>query len=97
MKNLKPEEYRVLCLSTAHYRVEDDTELAILAKDSDMIFARMYGFFIKLYSDMEFNEYAKLSNAVKAVIYWAFHNGYRMIEFDCDADKEEGLFPVFNW
>ena len=93
----EPESFKVLVLSTAHYEIEDDAELEDLCSDSDMMMSRQHGYYIKLYNDAELNDKTCLSNSCRAIIKWALENGYRAVEFDCDADTYPDLFPVFEW
>ena len=60
---------------------------------------RETGFFIKLYEDEQsedVNLYHGYSETIKDIIRWAYESGYRMIEFDCDANVLP-QFPVFDW
>lgn len=92
------ESYKVIALSTAHISCDDSENLMDMADSSDygMIMSRDSGFFIKLYSESESNHYKELSDAANLILSWAFNQGARMVEFDCDAGEVEGL-PVFAW
>ena len=95
----QPEEYKVVTLSTGHLTERDRDLLQEAADDQDetMVISRVYGFFIKLYPDLEPSNFRHgHSESIKEIIRWAHSNGYRMIEFDCDAAMLP-QFPVYNW
>jgi len=100
--SLSTEEcYRVVSINSGHLTQADNDALTAAADDVDetMVMSRETGFFIKLYEDEE-NAGCNLchghSETIKVIIQWAHQSGYRMIEFDCDA-QVLAKFPVFNW
>lgn len=78
--------YRCCAISTA--MLTDDDQLTLASKESEnMVMVRDTGFFMKLYEELESVHLliADLSAPLKHTILEAFHQGFRMIEFDCDA------------
>jgi hypothetical protein len=93
------DQYKTLCVSTAHLTPDDMEAIEVLAKDIDcnMITGRDTGFFVKLYEEPEYNkEYSGCSDHFHHILISAFNNGYRMVEFDSQAEKYD-YFPLFDW
>lgn len=98
MKSFCEESYSVVAISTSHL-TESDTVLLSQSfiNGEQMTLQRHTGFFIKLYShDLSSNLKDTYSCSLKDIIKWAFKSGYRMIEFDRDADCHPG-FEVHEW
>jgi len=97
------ESYKTMALSTCHMTEGDMSCLERKSGLDNMILQRDTGIFIKLpfqYGDEDKEFKASLdagySEALKAVLTYAFHNGYQMIEFDSDALVVSG-FEHFDW
>ena len=94
------DQYKALALSTGHLRQEDKQILTNMAFNTGMITERDTGWFIKLFELMgniaesasvwEEN-YPFISEHLRHIFMGAYLAGYRMIEFDSDADTIEGL------
>ena len=94
---MKHEEYKCLCVSTRHITKEDENILNQKAKDNNtMIAERETGYFVKLFEHADDNVYSQLSEAFNSVLEYAHVHGYRMVEFDCDAQEYE-VFQKFDW
>lgn len=96
------EHYRAVAMSTAHLTEEDRAALAEAVDNGDqMVLQRQsaflqQGFFLKLFdAETPQNFRHGHSETIKNIIRWAHQSGYRLIEFDCDAEKL-ALFPVFE-
>jgi len=92
------ETYQVLCLSTAHLTESDKDLLQCLSDDPEewMYMARKPGFFVKLYSDeLGLNKVPGDTDQLQKIVDAAFLAGYRMLEFDRDADALDG-FEVYE-
>jgi len=89
--------YQVITMSTGHLTADDIRVLEEQVNDEDnMVMMRGTGFFIKLYEGENTSNYRHgHSESIKEIIRWAITEGYRMIEFDCDADFLE-QFPTFE-
>lgn len=97
------DEYRTVCVSTAHLRSEDIKALDALC-ETNMVMHRDTGFFVKLYEDIdhydmslpgaENSKYRLLSDECLTILRDAHDAGYRMVEFDSDAEKYEP-YPEF--
>lgn len=95
----QPEErYLVVAMSTGHLTKEDRDSLVEAVNDGDqMVLQRRSGFFLKLFEEESPSNYHHgHSETIKDIIRWAHQSGYRMIEFDCDAQVLPH-FPVFDW
>lgn len=81
------DQYSTICISTAHVSKEDRTKLSRMCFDPNcnMIMKRDTGWFVKLYDEAEDNDY-DVSEDLKALFYYCVEAGFRMIEFDCDAE-----------
>ena len=92
------EEYKVVAMSTSHLTEEDRDLLVEAVNDADqMVLERETGFFIKLFDEEVPHNYRHgHSETIKDIIRWAHDSGYRMIEFDSDAEVLN-QFPVFEW
>ena len=72
-----------------------------------MVMARDTGWFIKLYDEADYNDLVtypqaigegmRFSPALHKIIMFAHSNGYRMIEFDRDAEEYPNLFETYDW
>lgn len=90
------EEYRTAAVSTAHLKSGDLDALAkYTVSDDNMIITRDTGHFIKLYEDANYNMRVGLSDAYHNIIRYFWEQGFRMVEFDCDAPCLVD-FPVFE-
>ncbi len=101
----RPEEnYRAVAMSTGHLSEADRDALAQAVLDGEqMVLQRRTGFFLKLMEDDDEDAEVASGNyshgdseTIKDIIRWAYRRGYRMIEFDCDAQVMP-QFPVFDW
>lgn len=91
------EKYTVLALSTGHLTAEDSLLLKELSRSSQMILGRDAGYFFKLYEDeVESNLDEGMSEHLKHIIQCAHNSGFRMIEFDSDANVLP-QFATFDW
>lgn len=92
------EHYQVVAMSTGHLTEKDRDALAEAVSDGDqMALQRQSGFFLKLFDEESPRNYRHgHSETIKDIIRWAHQSGYRMIEFDCDAQVLP-QFPVFDW
>jgi hypothetical protein len=100
--NSHKDQFKAICLSTAHLTKEDYDLLGSLACEhgESMHMDRDTGFFIKLYeedgSDESLNTRKDYSGSLNRIVREAAEAGFRMIEFDCDAEVCEA-FPTFEW
>lgn len=95
---LVEEHYQVAAMSTSHLTEEDrDALIASIEQGEQMVLQRQAGFFLKLYAEGSPENYRHgVSDTLSDIIRWAVQSGYRMIEFDADADVLP-QFPVFEW
>lgn len=92
------DQYKTLCVSTAHLTPDDMEAIDVLAKDIDcnMITGRDTGWFVKLYEESEYNKkYRDCSEHFHYILITALNSGYRMIEFDSQAEQYD-YFPLFD-
>lgn len=97
-KNAK-DQYKVISVCTSHIEDSDRLALNALTENSEhtMISSTIYGWRVKLYEELKLNlEYLGISMAVKRILFAAHKAGFRMVEFDCDAERYENL-PEFEW
>ena len=89
------DQYKCIAISTIHLTDEDIDKLGAASVSSNMITERDTGFFIKLYDKAEHNQNLcdNLSESAQGIIMTAFEQGFRMIEFDSDA---ESLMMIIN-
>lgn len=95
------EEYRVLAVSTSHLHKSDihGMECAARTGTEQMLMERDTGFFLKLYeedTEPERNVRPEWSNDANRIIRWAYVHGYRMIEFDADAQTMDTFPEVYE-
>jgi hypothetical protein len=91
------DQYRVIGVSTAHLSESDRSMLETLSTNPDcnMVMGQESGWFIKLYEEPENNTgYAGMSDNFHQLLNKVHESGYRMVEFNCDADVHEAL-PTF--
>jgi hypothetical protein len=79
----KPEEYRCVAVSTAHLTAAAKDCLS-LEVASNMVMDRDTGWFVKLYDDWPSNAWTDEPHLL-VILFWAWNNNYRLIEFDADA------------
>lgn len=101
------DEYRAVAISIAHLTQGDTAafDLAISGGETQLM-KRDYGYFLKLLEEdddcadnfnlNDGNYRHGSSETIKNIIQWAYSAGYRLIEFDCDAQALE-MFPTFEW
>jgi len=92
------DQYKTLCVSTSHLTRTDMQALEVLANDIDcnMIAGRDTGWFVKLYEEPQYNkEYSGCSEYFHHILITSLNNGYRMIEFDGQAEQYDD-FPLFD-
>ena len=93
----QPETYSCAAISTAHMTLTDSMALTRLVAQGDgMIMIRDTGFFIKLYEEPEYNRRDKLSAGLNDLIEHLHSQGFRLVEFDQDADKLDD-WPTYVW
>ncbi|MDN3661125.1 DUF5983 family protein [Vibrio agarivorans] len=91
------ETYKTACVSTQHMQLNDVRELKVMCDEQmAMVAERETGFFLKLFEDVSENHYPKLSTELSALIKEAAEQGFRCIEFDCDAESVDGA-KEFDW
>lgn len=100
------ESYRVLVLSTNHLTEKDSEILEGLVENDGMVMSRYTGFFVKLYSeDGEEDGKARIHNCREeqglskdfaSIMEYAAEMGYRGVEFDRDAERED-RFAFHSW
>jgi len=98
------DQYKVICLSTAHIRQSDAERLREMGEDIEvsMILSRETGGFVKLYPDLEDEprileaDYPGFSDEFYNVLNQAKLAGFTMVEFDNAATEYEFL-PAFDW
>lgn len=104
MKDLL-ETYKVMVVYTGHITKDDNDLLHSLTHRHphalehplrNMIMDRDTGYFIKLYDELELNLCPEHSSSFNKLIKWAFNNGFRMIEIDCDGPAYD-MFETFDW
>jgi len=101
------ETYTVLALSTGHITKEDNNLLHSITHRHpytldhplrNMIMERDEGYFIKLYDhDPGLNQYPGISEALQKIMDFAYRQGHRLIELNCDAPDYPELFETFDW
>lgn len=92
------EQYKTVCFSTGHLTGRDCKTLEELALDDscNMIMKRDTGWFVKLYDEVGDNSYyVGMSEFFFTILNAALAAGFRMVEFDCDAD-EQSPFKIFE-
>lgn len=88
--DIHEDKYQCIGVSTSHLTSDDKDKLSLTADgECNMIMERDTGFFIKLYEETEYthNLCDNLSQEAQDVIMACHAAGFRMIEFDCDADE----------
>lgn len=94
------ETYKTVAISTCHMTEDDSKQLGIIAgEDCSMVAIRPTGFFVKLFDDEqepESNAREELSDSLNSLLIEVARQGFRCIEFDCDADEIEGI-THFEW
>lgn len=94
------ETYKTAAISTCHMTETDSKQLSIIAQeDCSMVAVRPTGFFVKLFDgeqEPQSNAREELSDSLNALLIEAARQGFRCIEFDCDADEVEGA-TQFEW
>lgn len=93
------ETYHCLALSTAHVKQHTARQLS-LGLGSNMVMKRETGFFIKLYECTEEGDdpapWAVEYPELHALLRRAYDAGFRLVEFDRDADTVATL-PTYDW
>jgi len=86
------DQYKTIAVSTIHLSEQDKARLTELADDKmcNMVLERDTGWFIKLYDETESNEHG-VSDSLNLIFTVCLEAGFRMIEFDCDAQSYECL------
>lgn len=99
---MSADQYKVICVCTAHVRAADFDVLAKLADADDTIMIRNTGALVKVYerepddaSELE-DDYPGLSDAFYKVMAHARAAGFTAVEFDCDATIYNTL-PTYDW
>lgn len=88
--------YQTVCMAIEHLTRADIDILSLAAQsDEQMVFKRDTGFFVKLYEEFEYNLDPGASETIKEIVLWAHQAGYRMIEFDQDAQTTD-RFPIYE-
>ncbi|WP_305843182.1 hypothetical protein [Photobacterium leiognathi] len=97
------DQYRVIGISTEHLstndmayldhiaRMENDENAAWDGVPFAFVGKRQEGYFVKMYEQLDF-ENSKITlpqDQLQHIALTALKAGYRMIEFDCDADSYE--------
>lgn len=92
------ETYSTVALSTGHLTIKDAEALGEAARAGDsMVAQRPTGFFIKIYRDgLHQNLRHGVSDQIRAIMEWAFNNGFGMVEFDAAAPSNDN-FLTFEW
>lgn len=96
------EHYKVVVLSTAHLDQDAIMLLSRAAADpaEQMIFERDSGYLIRLFERDAANgiQHRRLqtNEVLMAIIHWAYHHEFQMIEFHGSAATSES-FPTFQW
>ena len=92
------EQYKAIALSTGHLTEEDVMTLTNMVHRTNMVTMRDTGWFVKLYeienkdaSDIEaWREYYPfVSDSLMTILQCVYLSGFRMIEFDSDAEEIE--------
>lgn len=88
--------YRVVAVSTGHLTSSDMRYLESVSvrepNRDNMIMSRDSGWFIKLYDEDDmYNHREGLSIAANEILRLAYMAGYRMVEFDSDAEVIDGI------
>ena len=104
-KNAK-DTYKCLSICTSHITEADSNRFEEVSEDCDQIMERKYGFVIKLFEEdpenvesVNFERFYVtwgLPERVMHILLAAYCAGYRMVEFDADAQYYEGL-EYFDW
>ena len=93
--------YRVVAVSTGHLTSSDMRYLEGVSKyvvdteRDNMVMARDTGWFIKLYDEPEYNQRVGLSIAANELLKLAHMAGFKMVEFDSEAEVVDGI-PSMN-
>ena len=88
--DIHQDQYKCIGLSTSHLTRDDKDKLTrTAATDCGMIMERDTGYFIKLYVEKEYalDLIDNLSQEAQDVIMACHEAGFRLIEFDRDADE----------
>lgn len=100
-------QYQTIAMYKCHLTEDDfDSFQAALSDGNPRIMSHYHAYFLKLYDagendSVDFSEgtgnyQLAASPQCKAIIQWAYNNGYRMIEFDLHAPVID-LFPLFEY
>lgn len=89
------ETYECIALCTSHIAEVDCEYLSKVAKESQMIFERDTGFFIKLYEHLD-DSTLGMPGSVVHIMKFAHCKGFRMIELDADV-VPIGALPEYKW
>lgn len=87
------ETYKTAAVSTGELTLGDYERITFLGQSEacGMIMDRDTGSFIKLYEEKEHNRYEGMSERFHAILDAALAEGFRMVEFDCDAPELENF------
>lgn len=99
-------QFQTIAMHKSHLTEADFVSFQAALSDGDpRIMSHYHAYFLKLYDagendSVDFaegtgNYQLAASPQCKAIIQWAYNNGYRMIEFDLHAPVMD-MFPVFN-
>jgi len=82
--NVADDQYRCLGVSTAHLSPEAQASLE-REQGGGMIMERDTGWFVKLYDDINILQQMNLSTDLLQLLFTIHDAGFRMVEFDADA------------
>lgn len=87
------DSYRTIGISNYHLSGADTVVLDDLASDPEcnMVLKRDTGWFVKLYESPDANTHASMSLNLNSILSACLSAGYRMIEFDADANLYQKL------
>lgn len=91
------ETYSTAGVCTNNMTFLDALQFDLFSHDEhSMIAKRPTGYFMKLYSEPNLNRYPQFTDELNAMLVEAAKQGFRSIEFDCDAEPVDGM-TVHGW
>ena len=97
------DQYKCIAISTIHLNEHCKSALSALAAHTNMVFERDTGWFVKLYDELEYNlempnsacyELGEIPSQLATIYSAALSAGYRMIEFDSEAEAYNGFIKT---
>ncbi len=93
------DQYKCIALSTSHLDKDSCKALEELSDNSHMVFERDTGWFVKLYDELDYNlelpsggrNIDKFPSQLTKIYTSALSAGFRMIEFDQDAQVHDSF------